>query len=86
MAKYFDLKTLDLNIDNYLQNFYKSLNIKNDSEFKQYLRNNDISFNYLKKKIQIEIIWNQLIYDKYNTQINIDKKKLKKKLKELNKE
>ena len=85
LAKYFDLKTLDLNIDNYLQNFYKSLNIKNDSEFKQYLRNNDISFNYLKKKIQIEIIWNQLIYDKYNTQINIDKKKLKKKLKELNK-
>ena len=84
LAKYFDLKTLDLNIDNYLQNFYKSLNIKNDSEFKQYLRNNDISFNYLKKKIQIEIIWNQLIYDKYNTQINIDKKKLKKKLKELN--
>tara|TARA_B110000444_G_scaffold196993_1_gene187751 strand:+ start:4798 stop:5733 length:936 start_codon:yes stop_codon:yes gene_type:complete len=85
LAKYFDLKTLDLNIDNYLQNFYKSLNIKNDSEFKQYLRNNDISFNYLKKKIQIEIIWNQLIYDKYNTQINIDKKELKKKLKELNK-
>ena len=85
LVKYFDLKTLDLNIDNYLQNFYKSLNIKNDSEFKQYLRNNDISFNYLKKKIQIEILWNQLIYDKYNTRINIDKKELKKKLKELNK-
>ena len=85
LAKYFDLKILDLNIDNYLQNFYKSLNIKNDGEFKQYLKNNDISFNYLKKKIQIEIIWNQLIYDKYNTQINIDKKKLKKKLEELNK-
>ena len=78
LAKYFDLKTLDLNIDSYLQNFYKSLNIKNDDEFKQYLKNNDISFNYLKKKIQIEIIWNQLIYDKYNTQINIDKNKLKK--------
>ena len=85
LAKYFDLKTLDLNIDSYLQNFYKSLNIKNDDEFKQYLKNNDISFNYLKKKIQIEIIWNQLIYDKYNTQINIDKNKLKKKLEELNK-
>ena len=55
LAKYFDLKTLDLNIDNYLQNFYKSLNIKNDSEFKQYLRNNDISFTTLKKKFKLKL-------------------------------
>ena len=84
LKKYFDLKTLDLDINSYLQNFYKSLNIKNDSEFEQYLEKKNISFDYIKKKIQIEILWNQLIYDKYISQINIDESKLKEKLKELN--
>ncbi|MDB9739277.1 peptidylprolyl isomerase [Candidatus Pelagibacter sp.] len=84
LAKYFDLKTLNLNIDNYLQNFYKNLNIKNVSEFEKYLEENNISLDYIKTKIQIEVLWNQLIYDKYFNQISIDKNKLKEKLKESN--
>jgi peptidyl-prolyl cis-trans isomerase SurA len=79
LAKYFNLKTLDLNIDNYLRNFYKNLNVKNESEFEQYLKKNNISLDYIKIKIQIEILWNQLIYDKYFTQINVDRNELKKK-------
>ena len=35
LAKYFDLEKLDLNIDIYLRNFYKNLNIISDSEFEQ---------------------------------------------------
>tara|TARA_B100000795_G_C22804145_1_gene443779 strand:- start:1620 stop:2552 length:933 start_codon:yes stop_codon:yes gene_type:complete len=81
LAKYFDIKKLDLNINNYLDNFYENLNIKNESEFKSYLEENNISFNYFKTKIQIEVLWNQLIYDKYIKQININKSELKKKLK-----
>ena len=82
LAKYFDLETLDLNIDIYLQNFYKNLNINSDTEFKQYLKENNMSLDYVKTKIQIEILWNQLIYDRYIAQINIDRDKLKKKLDE----
>ncbi len=82
LAKYFDLKKLNLNIDIYLQNFYKTLNIKSDSEFKQYLKGNNISLDYIKTKIQIEILWNQLIYDKYISQISIDKEQLRKKFNE----
>ena len=84
LAKYFDLKKLDLNIDIYLQNFYKTLNIKSDNEFKQYLKGNNISLDYIKTKIQIEILWNQLIYDKYITQINVDKGQLKEKINKSN--
>ena len=80
LAKYFDLETLDLDIDIYLRNFYKNLNIISDSEFEQYLKRNNISLDYVKKKIQIEILWNKLIYDKYITQINVDRDELKKKL------
>ena len=85
LTKYFDLKTLDFNIDIYLQNFYKSLNITTNNEFEQYLKENNMSLNYIKKKIQIEILWNQLIYDKYISQINVDKNELKKKLDEASK-
>jgi len=84
LAKYFDLKKLNLNIDVYLQSFYENLNIKSDSEFEQYLKGNNMSLDYIKTKIQIEILWNQLIYDRYFVQINIDKDELRKKLDETN--
>ena len=35
---------------------------------------------YVKKKINIELTWNQLIYEKYKDQINIDVNKLKKQI------
>ena len=83
LSKYFDMKELNLNIDGYLENFYQNLNIKSDKEFEQYLEGNNISMDYIKKKIQIEILWNQLMYDKHIGQISIDKNKLKKKLSEV---
>ena len=83
LIKYFDLKTINIDIDNYLENFYKNLNIKNKKEFEEYLESNNISLNYVQKKIEIEILWNQLIYDRYIGQINIDRNQLKEKVKKL---
>ena len=82
LEKYFNFETLELNVDIYLENFYKTLNLNNKNEFEQYLKKNNISLNYIKNKIQIEVLWNQLIYDQYISQINIDKNELKKKLQE----
>ena len=83
LVKYFDLKTINIDIDNYLENFYRNLNIKNKKEFEEYLESNNISLNYVQKKIEIEILWNQLIYDRYIGQINIDRNQLKEKVKKL---
>ena len=83
LKKYFDLKTINIDIENYLENFYRNLNIKNKKEFEEYLESNNISLNYVEKKIEIEILWNQLIYDRYNDQIDIDMNKLKKKVEKL---
>ena len=83
LIKYFDLKTINIDIDNYLENFYRNLNIKNKKEFEEYLESNNISLNYVQKKIEIEILWNQLIYDRYIGQINIDTNQLKEKVKKL---
>ena len=83
LMKYFDLKTIKIDIDNYLENFYRNLSIKNKKEFEEYLQSNNISLNYVQKKIEIEILWNQLIYDRYIGQINIDTNQLKEKVKKL---
>ena len=83
LIKYFDLKTINIDIDNYLENFYRNLNINNKKEFEEYLQSNNISLNYVRKKIEIEILWNQLIYDRYIGQINIDRNQLKEKVKKL---
>ena len=83
LIKYFDLKTINIDIDNYLENFYRNLNINNKKEFEEYLQSNNISLNYVQKKIEIEILWNQLIYDRYIGQINIDTNQLKEKVKKL---
>lgn len=83
LIKYFDLKTINIDIDNYLENFYRNLNINNKKEFEEYLQSNNISLNYVQKKIEIEILWNQLIYDRYIGQINIDRNQLKEKVKKL---
>ena len=52
LAKYFNLKTLDLNIDNYLRNFYQNLNVKNESEFEQYLKKMTYHLITLKQKFK----------------------------------
>jgi peptidyl-prolyl cis-trans isomerase SurA len=83
LSKYFDFKTINIKIDNYIVDFYRNLNIKNKKEFEKYLESNNISLNYVQKKIEIEILWNQLIYDRYIGQINIDRSELKEKVKKL---
>jgi peptidyl-prolyl cis-trans isomerase SurA len=83
LAKYFDFKTLNIKIDNYLENFYRNLNITNKNDFEEYIKRNNISLDYVIKKIEIEILWNQLIYDRYIGQIDIDRNELKKKVKKL---
>ena len=39
-----------------------------------------LSMEYLEKKINIELTWSQLIYDKYKDQVNIDVNRLKKQI------
>ena len=47
------------------------------------LRNENYSLDEIKKKIKIEILWNELIYSKYVNQIKIDKNLLTKKINNL---
>ncbi len=83
LLKYFSLNQENKIIDNVIKDFYLKLNLDNLNDFEKYLNDYDLTISDIKKKIEIEITWNQLIYDKYKNQINIDHKSLKKKIKKL---
>lgn len=69
-------------IDNILESFYIKLDLKNLNEFKIYLDTFGLSLNEVIKKIKIELLWNQLIIRKFNNQININEKALKRRIEE----
>ena len=56
--------------------------MKNEKEFKSYLSKYNLSFDEIKKKIEIEAAWNDLVYSKYVSRLEIDKIKIKNKINE----
>lgn len=71
-----------------INNKYKSLGLKNRDEFISYLKKFDVEIDTVIAKIEIEALWNQLIYFKFSKNIKINKKDLIKKIetnKDLNK-
>ena len=83
LLKYFDLSKENKYIKSVLENFYKKLGMKNEKEFKNYLSKYNLSFDEIKKKIQIEAAWNDLIYKKYVSKLEINKIKIKNNINEL---
>ena len=83
LLKYYDLSIKNKYIDSILTNFYKKLGMKNEKEFKNYLSKYNLSFDEIKKKIEIEAAWNDLIYSKYVSKVKIDKIKIKNKINDL---
>jgi peptidyl-prolyl cis-trans isomerase SurA len=60
-------------LNNLLINYFKSINIKTISEFEKFFISQDIDPNLIKKKISIEILWNQFIYSKFKQNVKIDR-------------
>ena len=84
IKKYVDIKSLNNNklIDDIIQGIYKRLGFNNISDFEIYLNTFELSSNEIKKKLNIEMLWNQLIAAKYKNRINIDEDEIKKKIQE----
>ena len=78
LNKFFDLNKTNEYSEKVAKNFYKRLNFKNEKEFESYLKNFNIKKKFIMEKIKQESLWNQMIYDRFRYQINIDKKKLRK--------
>lgn len=74
-------------VDDYLKNIYTRLNYTNEKEFEIFLKEKKIySLNEIKEKIKIEVLWNELIYLKYNNLVKIDKAEISSKINKLSNE
>ena len=75
-----DLKVEDKFILNLIRAKYAKLNIDTLENFKIYSKKNNLDYNYINEKLKIELIWNDLIYQKFFEKVNIDKAKIKKEI------
>ena len=52
-------------------------NIKTKEKFIQILKENEIDYQSVQRKLQIEALWNRLIFQKYSKNLVINKRDLK---------
>ena len=81
LLKYFELDQTNPFLETVIKDFYLKLKMNNKSEFQDYLSNYNLLIEDVKRKIEVETTWNQMVYNKYKNQININEKKLKQKIK-----
>ena len=81
IEKYYELNNKNQTVDLMIENIFKKLGIENLNQFSSYLDNNNLNFDEVYKKIEIEAVWNQMIYHKFKDKIYIDEEELRKKVK-----
>lgn len=64
-------------LEKLLKNIYLKIGINDLENFKSYLKNNNIDYQNVLKKIEIEALWNEIIYAKFSSKIKIDEQKIK---------
>ncbi len=72
ILKYYEPNYTSSSLDKYVDEFYKKLNIENDLDVKKFLEIANITENEMREKIEIETLWNQLVFNKYQDKVIID--------------
>ena len=81
LKKYFKLNQKNPYLNTIIKDFYTKLDLNDEIEFETYLNKYNLTIIDVKKKMEIETTWNQLIFEKYKDQINIDVDKIKQRIK-----
>ena len=64
-----------------LENLYNNLKLNKYEELDSYLKSHNLNVEEVLYKLKLEFLWNEFIYKNYANKVNIDKKKLKLKIK-----
>ena len=72
-----ELKVDDKFLIRFIKNKYSKIGINSLEKFEDYLINNNLNKNNITEKFYIEIIWNDLIFQKFKNKVVIDKEKIK---------
>jgi len=63
-------------LNNLIFDYFNELGIKSISKFEKYFASKDLNPDLIKKKITLEVLWNQLIYSKYKKNVKINKQSI----------
>ena len=80
ISKYYELNKKNESVDIMIEKIYRNLGINSEEKFKKYLNENNLDFNEVYQKIEIEAVWNQMIYNKFKDKISIDENQIKEKI------
>ena len=84
ISKFINLNEKNDFADEYLKQFLIRLGYENENAFKNDLKKyNTYTIEEITLKSKIEIYWNDLIFNKYNDELNINIEKLRKKIEEM---
>lgn len=72
-----ELKVDDKFLIQLIKNKYSKVGVNSLEDFENYLKNNNLDIKNFKEKLYIEIIWNDLIFQKFKNKVVIDKEKIK---------
>jgi len=71
-----EIKVQDEYLNEIIKSSYEKLGLNTLDQYKKYLENNQLKIEYIKNKISVEAIWNELIYKKFNSKVLINKDKI----------
>ena len=71
-----EIKVQDEYLNEIIKSSYEKLGLNTLDQYKKYLENNQLKIEYIKNKISVEAIWNELIYKKFNFKVVINKDKI----------
>ena len=77
IEKMFEIIPNEQLLNKVIGDIYNGIGIASLDEFKNYLVQNNVDFERVKRKISIEIAWNDLIVNRFTSQIEIDQDLLK---------
>ena len=80
LKKYYDLDQNNQLIEKLIMDRFIFLGLNNIQDVESFLEKNNISFNFIKSKIIIEKLWQEFIVFKFKDRVNINKKKIEKKI------
>ena len=67
----------DANLEKIIKNLYQTVGFKKQEEFKSYLNSQNLKFSLVKRKLAIEMLWNNLIFEKFNNRVVIDESEIR---------
>jgi len=80
ISKYYELNKKNESVDIMIEKIYRNLGINSEEQFKKFLNENNLDFNEVYQKIEIEAVWNQMIYNRFKDKISIDENQIKEKI------